>query len=334
MKVSLFFGLCGVLFIFLGTGVSHGQSSTQTIIDTILNNQQFGTPSVGPQAELTVTPNQPSPGEEVVLYFDVFGTTIDTESIVWYENDTVIDEQRKRITVRAGSFGESKEIRVTARSFSGEIFSESVTLAPAFVDLFYDAANNTPLFYKGASLVSRGGSFTLYAIPNIPEQNSTLEYEFNWYVGNILDSDQSGFGRNSFTYEGNLLSRPQNIRVDVLRNGTVVGTGETIVDFEDPLAFVYEDSPLYGVLSNRALMDSIFLESEELPIRVFPYFFSFGTLEYTWRINGEEIRDLSNADGLVFGRDETTSGISDISAVVRHIDHFSQRADIDFTFSY
>ncbi len=100
----------------------------------------------------------------------------------------------------------------------------------------------------------------------------------------------------------------------------------------------YEDSPLIGVLYNRAVDDTFVVREKEVSFLAVPYF--FGTrdknvgINYQWMINGQEPAPPLNGSRATFRQEGDETGVSGISISASHAQKFMQSAKGDFVLRF
>ncbi len=299
---------------------------------------QVGAQTFGETLDLTVSPKNPTPFGHVYMSVKSVVQDLNTKEVTWYLNGKVARRGigEKSFEFDLGGLGSVSSVGVSAGGLS-----KNIDIRPTDVDLVWESDGFTPPFYKGKGLRAFQGNLRVIAIPHfITPQGTTLNPKdliYSWYNGNILNASASGYGKNSLTYAGSVISRPLNIEVRVSsRDGSYQGGKEIIVEETTPALLIYEDHPLYGVLYNNALGGKEFsLKDREVKITAVPYFFSTknkgdAKLKYSWSINGS-LREGSNfKDSVIFRQEGNVAGLSSVSLLVENKQEFLQASRAAF----
>ncbi len=295
---------------------------------------QLSLPGAESALFFSLDPRNPAPGETVRLSLQSVLYDLDASDIVWSEDKDVIAEGGglKSITLQVGGLGSVRTIGATISGPSGSASAE-ITIAPATLDLLWEADSYTPPFYKGRALPAAGGVVRIAAIPHFIRANgSTIppsDIVFSWKRdGQFLESI-SGRGKASAVLEGPTLFGAVAITVDaVSADGTL--EAQTIVRLADTRSRIefYENHPLFGILFGQAIGTSAFIPDSEMTFTAIPYFApansaSDQALEYDWTVNEQAvIADRANANELTINA-ASSSGRALIELSLTHRTNFS-----------
>ena len=200
-----------------------------------------------------------------------------------------------------------------------------------------------PPFYKGKNIFTHQNQLTIVAVPHIIGNNGaeinpkTLVYKWK-KNGSVIES-ALGYGKNTYTFEGSLISRPMNISVEITSDQGV-GYGSIYVTPSDPFILFYKKDPIYGIQFQKALEASEPLNnSKEITILATPYFIDLGgyvsnSLMYKWAINGKQIQDDGQRKFQTFRQNEGSSGTANISLSVENPDKILQFAQKSLMLSF
>lgn len=182
------------------------------------------------------------------------------------------------------------------------------------VDLLWQADTLTPPFYKGGSRWSYQSPITLVAIPHGLGNTNNLNYR--WTNNGTVIGAVSGVGKSSYSFIDSIVSRPQNIQVEVISNDeSVLAKNSIVISSSAPEVLVYENNPLYGLMLHKALSTSYELISGEVTLEAVPTFFGEddyrdGIINYKWNSGGGETYTGKSA---TYRAPENSSGSSVIS---------------------
>ncbi|MEK7612603.1 MAG: hypothetical protein AAB449_00425 [Patescibacteria group bacterium] len=264
---------------------------------------------VSEPVQYLVAPETPGPNEQVVIKIEGVGTFLGDSTITWRENGSIkltgVGERTYRFVT--GALGSQTSITVSINSASQGLIERSLLFRPSVVNLIWEADTTAPLFYRGKPLYSAGAELKVVAFPTVIINKSLVapqSLSFQWSRGDEPAPDQSGLGRNTFSFTGDQLQNAETVSVDVYFGTARVGHGRITIPAQDPLILLYSRDPLRGEIVDTAFPGAISLLAKEITIQAEPYFFSrnsgaAGLLGYTWTLNNEEIVGPESARGLL-----------------------------------
>ena len=162
------------------------------------------------------------------------------------------------------------------------------TIFAQSVDLIWEADTYVPPLYKGLPLWTNESDVTFVAIPHLPSVNtSTLIYR--WSKNGTILGSLSGVNKRSLTISDTVLSEPVEITIDVFEdNGaSPLASRKARLTPSSAKLVIVEDSPLQGLLLNRAMKQEFILSKDEVTFSAIPFFATVstrlaGALEYNW----------------------------------------------------
>jgi hypothetical protein len=194
------------------------------------------------------------------------------------------------------------------------------------VGLLWEASSYTPPFYKGKALYGKGTRMVIVAYPPSSLGNpDSLTY--TWKKDGIVDGEQSGVGKQSFTLYEKMFGDTSIVVVEI-SNGTEKEYGALSIHQETPFILFYEHRPLDGVVLEKALFSDIIVKPGSFTLEAYPYFFS-GTsrmsdsLTYSWSVNHKKIEG-ANGPSLSLESLEKSSVLIEVS--VNNPDHILEYA--------
>jgi hypothetical protein len=294
---------------------------------------QFSVPGAETALSFSLSPRFPAPGQSVQISLQSILYDLDESSIVWSEDGTVIaqGDGLKSVTIQAGGLGSSHVVEADISGSSGSA-SAQITIAPATLDLLWEADSYTPPFYQGRALPSAGGQVRVAAIPHLIRANGSAvapaDIVFTWKKDGQLLESASGRGRASAVIEGPTLFGSEAITVDAVSSDGAL-QAETILRLADtkPRLELYEDHPLFGILFGQALGATTFMPDNEMTFAAVPYFAPVQStadrnLEYDWTVNGQAVvSDSTHADELTINAASST-GLALIALTLNHATNF------------
>jgi len=300
----------------------------------------------GIQEPITVQarPQFPKPNTTVTVTAQSFSTDLDRAGFTWMVNGTVFKKGTgiKEISVPSGKAGVLTTVSVSIDTTDIGAIMNDVSWRPAGVTLLWQSDGYTPPFYRGKALESYGASFKVVAIPEFLNSNGkrvdpkTLIY--TWKKNGATDGASSGYGRDSFkTSQESFVRGGDDISVEVSDSDRTIGAVGTITLFPTiPEIVLYENSPLYGIIYEKALGESLSLISEEITLRVEPFNISLinsslGALSFDWTINEVSAISFQNRNEITLRKSGSGGGESIIGVLIQHKDKILQGGQTSIT---
>ncbi len=172
----------------------------------------------------------------------------------------------------------------------------TIASADGEVDLFWEAQSYTHPFYEGLPLWGNESSVTFVAVPNLPNI-SAGSIIYRWSKNNTVLGSLSGVGKNNLTLKDTVLSEPIQVTIDLfLENGSSpLGSATVSLRPTSPKLLVFENSPLYGLLTNKAVTNEFNIKEDEVTFSAVPMFSLVSRRDapafvYTWLTNSGERR--------------------------------------------
>lgn len=283
----------------------------QEIIDSIQNNIQ-----------VSINPEFPKAGDEVAIHLQSYSTPLDQANISWIVGGVVKEKGYGLVdfSATAGRVGSRTTIIARVVTTNGSTVDKTITIQPADIDLLWQVMSYTPPFYQGKALFPHQGLITFTAVPNVSADKSVTKalgsYVYTWKKGSDVLGDFSGYGKNTFTLRGSIISRPLTISVDVTStDGISLGSASATVNPRLPEVVFYENSPLLGVLYNKSL-SSFTMLGKEVSVAAIPFFFNTGSeptdLQFKWTMNGQNIASQNDPSVITVRNATDVSGNSTI----------------------
>lgn len=295
--------------------------------------------------DLSVSPQNPQPGDTVTASLQAPGTNIDSVTISWYVNGAQKASAvgLKTFTTTAPNLGSSLTIEARLTTPAGDFVDRSATISSQDVDIIWESDSYTPPFYKGKALYSTEGNVVFTAMPNIISKSgvrvSPSNLIYKWSIDNSVLGDKSGYGKNALFYSGSILGQSIQVQVDVTAPDGTTGTGFIELAPQAPSTVLYENNPLYGVMFNNALSNGYKLKDSEIRVDAYPYFYSAAgkaasNLIYDWSLNGTPIPPPSQKNSAVFRNANNLSGTSQISVTTENSTRIFQQSDTNVNLNF
>lgn len=279
---------------------------------------------------IELTPRYPSPHQRFTARYTNYEQA-GGYSLQWFVNNTRVPgaENLSTISLDAPALGNSLTIEVRARSSSGATQTERMVVTPAAADIIIEGDSETPDFYKGKGVPSRGSALRIVAIPHLfTETGKRVPAEdimFTWKVDNAVMRTGLGSTILEFTppaYGG------ETILLTLAAGDNRFEAAATLTYAEPTLAF-YTLNPLTGMSRNAIRDKHLTANTPEVSLRVEPYFLSSRThesAEYGWTINNNPVASGNQDPHVITLRSTEGAGLATIGFSVRNLSALSQFA--------
>ena len=295
---------------------------------------------------LNISPSNPRAGDSVTIALSSDSLDLDSSKITWYIDEIIKKESTgKNITIKTKVDGKKTSVRAVVETLDGIVKEVSGEISPVGVDLIIEPMSYTMPFYKGKPLFIKEGVVKIIAMPDIVVDGVKIlpgNANYKWFKDDYVLGSNSGRGNNSIVITSTIPVRDSNVRVEISDDlGNILAETSKIIVLNDPQILFYEDSPLYGVLYNKAIVNGYYLGTkEELKVVAKPFSFSFlkdvvDEAAYAWYANGNIIPPSGKNNQIILK--QTTNGASGVASMsldvsnTNKINQFASRAfDVQF----
>lgn len=292
-------------------------------------------PGVNDEVSIGISPENPGANEPVSITLETYSFDLDSAVVKWYVNKNLAQEGKglKKLTFETGNLGQDSVVTIIIDSSLGQI-TKNITITPSAVTILWEANTYTPPFFKGKALFSHQSTVTFMAQPQIVVKGKVVNPAnliYRWSKDGTVLGNQNGYGKQTLTLTGSVISRSMRIFVEVTDpQSGATASGVVTLNPVEPEILIYEVSPLYGTQYNKAIINSLPLQGNEVTLAAIPYFFSSqyafnsGELLYKWSINGNTVSDNLNTNARVFRKVGDVSGKSNIEVRIEQPDKLLQ----------
>jgi len=298
-------------------------------------------------------PKTPGPSQLVTISIQSYAVDLESANLTWYVDKEVVANGigEKNIQTMTKNLGETVTINVVILAANGARYDKQFLLRPIEIDLLWEADTFVPHFYKGKALPTYKSIVKLSAVPRFNAFSSDpSKYSYTWTTNQIQGLGQ-GLGKQSvlvpMKYSGS--SVPVEVTViDSASDDQSTTTASTLSDggsaserivAVNPLILFYEDAPLLGIRSNRALSSAATTNGINFTLRAVPYFFSNDdiantSLIYTWQQDRQKLAPGIDPNVLVLGKEGTAAQSSTIGLMIQNSKRILQSANAGVTVNF
>ena len=264
---------------------------------------------------ITTKPKTPGANESVTIRIESYAVNLNSANITWYINNEAIENgiADKDFVVTTGDFGEKTTVDILILTAEGSIIRKQVIIAPAEIDLLWEAQTYTPPFYKGKALPSYKSLVRVSAIPRVNSLTSNpKDFYYKWMYNNTQNVGEA-LAKTSVVIPMNYADSQIPIQVMVsLPETDWKGEKRLLIKGAVPKLVFYSNAPLLGMQFGRALTANNETDATEYGIFAAPYFFSLDNLMnnnllYTWNINGRYQAPELNPQYMTFTKNGTAA---------------------------
>jgi hypothetical protein len=349
-KTSVLFFLLGFLFLLPKNAFSQIETpdfttGSQSSVDPASLSIPAKIPGLQEQVDVSVFPENPKPGDEVTIVVNTYGIDINTNLIVWKVNnkEALKGIGQKKFVFKVGNTGTATKVDLSVFPKNGPVIEKSFSFTPIDVDILWQAKTYTPPFYKGKALYTPESEVVFTSLPNISINGTKIDptdVVYKWKLNYDLENDVSGFGKNSYLFKGPIILRENLIESNVYAASSpeIQGTNKINLTNSYPAALVYEDSPLLGVLFNKAIKNEYGLKDNEVKLAAYPFYFSTANknsvVNYKWNIDEASLGIPQNQNSVIFRKVSNIKGSAGVNVTIGNESHILQQASTGFEITY
>jgi hypothetical protein len=316
-------------------------------IPTIFVRAQTGS-FFSPSLTIELDPLNPAPGNKVTATVRNLPMEFSGGQVAWSLNGKkqLAGSNILSFPFIASGYGQTMTLTVDLTSLDGQATTQkTLSFIPAGVDLIYEAVSYTPPFYKGKAFNSNQGTVVVVALPEIFTANGqkvkATNLNYRWYKDGVLQNSASGLGQSYLTFSGSVPIRDAEIKVIVSTvDKKITAEKSLIITHTSPQLIFYENSPVYGLMFNKAIKETVKLLADEFEVKAFPYFMSVdyandSNLQYQWMVNGRLTDNLEkDSSAMVFRQERAGAGTADVSVKIQNTLRIFQSVDNNFILNF
>ena len=307
MRLRLLLPYLAIVFLIFGTfSVFKARASDPSDISVVMD------------------PENPAPNQNVTItlssYVDDLHSTLVTWSVNGRKSTSGIDVTTFSVT--APLLGQAETVVATISLPDGDL-NETILIKPSIMVMLWQAEDSyVPPFYEGKALPTPSSEIKVVAMPEIKNGSGFINSNnlvYTWQLDQNNQENDSGYGKNSFTYASDFLDDSNDVSVDVASLDQQSTTeGAVNIKTVAPKIDFYNDDPTLGPVWQQAMFGGYQILGNTAVIQAAPYFvspkdFRIPFLTFTWSVNGQQVPTLPyNKSLLPLQVPAGTSGTSQI----------------------
>jgi hypothetical protein len=279
--------------------------------------------SVPDSLNLTLSPQNPEPGQAMSASVSAFEFNIDLSKISWSLDGKSIKSGigEKSATFTAPAAGKSATLSVSVTPKQGATITRSVVITPGgTVDLVWEAVDGyTPPFYKGKTLPIKQSTIKVVAIPQAKMTNGVFakpgDFVYTWRKDGTNMPGQSGLGKNNIVFNNQILDTTNRIDISATNGTNTVSNSISIAPFAPEILFYQYDQTKESSHYEKSFEGSTFINQPRLTLVAEPYFLAKdwkknNTITFNWKLNGQPAKaGEKNTLGII-----TSKGVVSVEA--------------------
>ena len=287
-------------------------------------------PGIGSSIILTTTPQYPAPGQQVQIQALSPLINLSQSQITWLQDGRRIAQGIGMVStsITVGALGETTDVIADITTAEGLHMKSETRLTSSQIDLLYDGDTYIPPLYRGRSLPSAGTVLELHALPWFKTKKGTWvtpsNIIFTWRQGGAIFASASGLGKNTARIPLAPFVSATTITVDAVSvDNTFSGQARIQIPIVEPLLDLYQDHPLFGIMSHQALSDGSAIRDTRASFQIIPYFAPTHSthdprMSYEWTVDGTPVSASSSADEITV---EPAAHTATIAVSLSHTDN-------------
>jgi hypothetical protein len=316
------------------------------IVSPLISFGQATPGTMGSFLEMTMSPQNPEPFQTVTITIKSFSYDLDRSKITWLVDGVQKKTEMglKEFTAQAGKNGQKTTVKAVVETPNDGTKEIEAFFIPSVVDLIYESLSYTPPFYKGRALNPNQGMVLVVAIPELinsaGQKAAAQNVIYSWKKDGKVEQSASGLGKNTFVFSGSVPIRDALIEVTASSlDGSIFASKQVTITNVTPQIVFYENSPIYGMMMNKAIVNPVQMLVDEFSILAVPYFFSVGyattpDLDYAWSLNGQTVSSQDPKNSFTTRTGVAGSGTANIGLKISNNVRVFQFATNNYTINF
>jgi hypothetical protein len=293
----------------------------------------------------SISPLIPKANEQVTIDIVSYSYDINAAMVTWYLNGKKQLEGRGQthFTFKVGNLGDISKIQVNITPQGAASFTKDFIFNPSEINLIWEAQTYTPPFYKGKALFADEADVKVVAMPIFIQNGKMLQKEnliYTWKVGGDILQSKSGYGKYYISFSGGYFGGKERVDVTVSSiDESIQGFANIIISPTPTQIILYENHPLFGILTNNAIELNYQLKNKEVTFIAAPFFFSkniegLADINLNWGMNGSPVQSGDGGNMITLRQDSQVSGTSLVDVTARHKSKTFQQSEKKFSVIY
>jgi hypothetical protein len=293
----------------------------------------------------TISPEIPGANEQVTIDIQDYSIDLNGAMIVWSINGKKITSGTgmTQFIFQTGNVGVTSDVKATITPSGSPSFTKDFIFIPSNINLIWEAQTYTPPFYEGKALFTDQSQMTVAALPTFVQNGKVVPKEnlvYTWKLNGDILQTKSGYGKYFASIVGGFFGGLQVVEVDASSaDGTLQGSATATINPSQTQIVVYQNHPLFGILTNNAIVNSFQMTDKESSFVAEPFYFSRNfsvapDMTLNWSVNGAPAGAGANGNMITLRQNSTQNGTSAVFVTATHNTKTSQQAQTQFSISY
>lgn len=291
--------------------------------------------------ELTLTPDSPRPGVPVTVTAHLRSGSEQNIAFRWFVDGDPVSQGvgDTAITVEAPAAGKETKVQVVVGTGSASEAAQ-IFIRPAVVSIVWEANTVVPPNYVGLPRATSGSKITLSAITSLLTNTGTLldprDIYYEWKVDNKAQNKLTGYGLSSISLTPPFYNNAFTVSVQATsRDGRLSAANTVRIVPSAPQVVIYEETPLAGIRSDRAVQDAYPFDKQEVSFVAYPlYAISQDELTPAWTLNGKPFTLEGDQWRAVFRKTSDGTGSFSVGLSFTHPERFLEKARSAFLLQF
>lgn len=276
--------------------------------------------------KIVLDPPTPGTNETVTVSVESLIVNVNRMRITWFVDGVVVGSGvgETEITITTKGQGELSRVEAYVQVDGETNLRKWIQIAPADLDMLWQADTHTPPFYRGKALPTPESFITIIGLPNLRNEGAETQENsviFNWSQNGKNLPEDSGYGANPLVIRNDFLSSEERIELTAIHTDGVSRSNQTVtIAIEQPIINIYEES---SYLRNANRIESR-ASGQEFTFIAEPFFYSVSRdlkkiLRFTWFTNGQVVDSaLLNNKPYILPTRSIGDGVADIGIRIEH----------------
>ena len=277
--------------------------------------------------KMVLDPPTPGTNETVSVSVESLIVNVNRMRITWFvDGEAVLSGiGETEITITTKDQGSLSRVEAYIQVDGDTNLRKWIQIAPADLDMLWQADTHTPPFYRGKALPTPESFISIIGLPNLRNEGAETQEQtviFNWTQNGRNLPDDSGYGANPLIIRNDFLKLEERIELTAIHTDGVSRSSQLVtIDIVQPIVNIYEE----GTYLRNANQTEGVSFGQGLTFVAEPFFYSVSRdfkklLRFTWFTNGRVLDSalLGSKPYVLSTQSALEGGVADIAVEVEH----------------